>query len=151
MVENLPKAKEENMSNSYMKYFAVGGTILVLLLLAGGYYFLQQKAPPTPVAGLRCDSAYFNFVVGKPQVIVSASGVDSQETTSVSCEFNYDLATGTPSATTISGVLEDAPGGKGFKCHDKDKIFPKGATKFSVAVTDNRGETSSCASTVYLP
>ncbi|MBI4067735.1 hypothetical protein HY407_05110 [Candidatus Gottesmanbacteria bacterium] len=139
------------MLDKNMKYLAVAGTVLILVLLGGGYYFMQQKAPPTPITGLRCDSAYFNFVVGKPEVIVSASGVDSAETTSVSCAFSFEDPEGTASASTAQAQLEDVPGGKGFKCHDKDKVFPKGSTKFSVAVTDNRGESSSCASTVYIP
>ncbi len=129
---------------------AVG--VVAVVILSGGFYFLSQKQEPVvPINKLVCKEAYFNYVVGKPEIIVSAKGEDTAETSSINCEFSYTDPNGTPSATTIQADLKDAPGGKNWGCFDKDKIFTKGSTQFKVMVTDNRGETASCQSTIYLP
>lgn len=131
---------------------AAMGLVLVVVLLGGGYFlFKGQQAPVVPITALKCSSAYFNYVVGKPEVIVSAKGEDTAETKTVSCQYSYTDPNGTPSASTINGVLADMPGGKSWNCTDRDKLFPKGSTKFNVTVTDDHGGSSTCANTIYLP
>lgn len=140
------------MKKEYLNYLIVG---IVAIVILGGIYLLQsQKAttvPTTPVTALKCDSAYFNYIVGKPEIIVSANGVDTSETTTVSCVFNYTDPEGVTSQSTVNGQVSDSPGGKFWQCHETPKVFPKGTTKFSVNVTDNSGATSSCESAIYLP
>ncbi|OGG13644.1 hypothetical protein A2773_06235 [Candidatus Gottesmanbacteria bacterium RIFCSPHIGHO2_01_FULL_39_10] len=128
---------------------AVG--VVALVILGGGFYFLSQRQEPIiPVNKLACKETFFNYVVGKPEIIVTAKGEDTKETSSVNCQFSYTTPDGTPSASTITADLKDAPGGKSWGCIDKDKLFPKGSTQYEVTVTDNRGETSTCQSTIFL-
>ncbi len=140
------------MKKDYIIYLAVG--IIAIVILGGVYLFQSQQTPPVPAApitALKCNSAFFNYVVGKPEVIVSANGEDKAETTSVSCAFKYTDPEGVTSQSTVNGNLSDTPGGKSFRCDEQAQVFPKGSTKFSVQVTDNAGQTANCESTIYLP
>ncbi len=149
------------MKPQEMKYISIIVGIVVLLgVIGGGWYFLSQSSasltpvatptPSGPVTALRCDSAYYNYVVGRPEVIAAASGADTTATQKVSCQFNYTDPQGASSTATADALLQDIGNGKTWKCYDKNKIFPKGTTKFSVGITDDRGETASCNSSIFL-
>lgn len=139
------------MNPKNLKNMGIVGVVIVgVLLVGGGFMLSQKKAPVVPATALKCDQAFFNYVVSKPELIVSATGVDTATTTNVTCEFSYKDPAGTPSANTVTAVLKDAPEGKSWNCSDKDKIFPKGSTTFTVAVSNDRGETSTCGSTIFL-
>lgn len=164
--------KGGDMKNEYVKYLIVG--VVALVLLVGVWLFKSQSAEVVvPATALKCDSAFFNYVVAKPEIIVSASGVDTKATTTVSCQFNYASPTntasvttvpnGTPSAiavsisptgmesvSTVDGKLTDSAAGKSWRCSEPAKVFPKGKTNFSVTVTDDRGETSTCSSSIFI-
>ena len=129
------------MKKDHILYLVIG--VIAIVILGGVYLFKSQTPPAEPITALKCDSAYFNYVVGKPDIIVSAA--------SVSCQFNYTLPDSTTSQDNATGDLSDTPGGKGWQCHVSGKILPKGSTKFTVNVTDDQGGTASCDSTIYLP
>ncbi len=135
------------MKDAYLKYIIVG--VIAVILFAGVWLF-QSRVSVSPISALKCDSAYFNYVVGKPDIIVSAAGVDTKETQNVTCQFSYTDPNGTPSGNTVSGVMGDTPGGKDWRCHDIGKVFPKGGTKFTVNIKNDRNESVSCSSTVFL-
>lgn len=143
------------MKKDYIIYLGVG--VVAIVILVGVYLFQSKKTasvvstPQTPITSLLCESAFFNTVVGKPEVIVAAQGVATTATTSVSCVFNYTDPEGETTQSTVSGQLTDAAGGKTWRCNEEPKEFPQGSTDFNVTVTDNNSATSSCESTVYLP
>lgn len=136
------------MKNEYVKYVVVG--VVALLVLVGVYLFKSQVTE-APISALTCDSGFFNYVVGKSSILVQSIGVDTKATTSVSCQFSYTDPNGTPSANKVDAKLEDSPTGKNWRCIEPEQTFPKGITKFTVNVTDNRGETAVCKSQIYLP
>lgn len=140
--------KNEMVKSEYIKYIA--GGIVAIIVLGAVWVLKSQVMTEPPVTALKCDSGFFNYVVGKSDILVQAAGVDSKDSTSVTCQFNYTDPNGTPSANTVNGQLTDIQKGKSWRCVEQPKTFPKGTTKFSVTATNSKGETSTCNSQIFL-
>lgn len=158
-VKNDANAKMKSKETIYLIVI-----IAAVILLGGGMlWFFQSQSqlqtqtsivptptPRGPITGLTCDQGFYNYVVGKPQVIPGAIGVDTTATQSISCDFSYTDPQGASSSSKVNALLQNITGGKSWRCDDPDKLFPKGKTNFTVAVSDDKGETASCSSSIFL-
>jgi hypothetical protein len=157
---------ETHESSNPMMSYIVGG-VLVVAVIAGGY-FLRPKAPqpstesstqqtPTtesPIAGLSCDTQYYNPVIGFARYYLSVEGSSTTDASEVECVTTVTQENKVVATETVSVPLADntGRGGKTFKCSTPAlDLKPTIPTKVEVSLTDDRGATANCTKVFALP
>jgi len=159
------KNPEESSSTLY---YVVGAIVLVAVVAAG--YFLRPKAAtqtqptttvpagptptPGPITGLACERQYYNPIVGFERYFVSAEGVDTVGTKSVTCDFTMSVAGAVVGSASESSQVLNAPerGGVAFRCTTKPVDLKRNVpTKVDVTITSDRGQTTTCSQTFVYP
>jgi hypothetical protein len=139
---------------------------LVIAVIAGGY-FLRPKAPQSPadsanqqtttespIAGLSCDTQYYNPVIGFARYYLSVEGSSTTDASEVECVTTVTQETKVVATETVSVPLADnaGRGGKTFKCSTPAlDLKPTVPTKVDVSLTDDRGATATCTKVFALP